>query len=139
MDVTEMTPEELREYALAKEQNREDLTARYMNRPAMTVVPQAPAKQPWEKDVEFEGVTYTVDMRRVKSREFIQMFAKFQKYQLDGVEAPVSDALELYSYVFGGKVDDLVVATVTAAKGYDDFEEIMRIENALFERLDAKN
>ena len=38
-----------------------------------------------------------------------------------------------------GKVDDKVCAVVKAKMGYEDFEEIMRIENALFEGIEVKN
>ena len=40
---------------------------------------------------------------------------------------------------FGGDCDNHVVEIVTAKLGYDDAEEIMRIESALLEKLDAKN
>lgn len=138
MNIEEMTPEQLREYATAKENQREAITARYMDRePNFKVVQDT--KEPYEKDVEFEGETYRIDMRRIKSREFIRMFGKFQKYANEGKDAPISDALALYDFVFGGKVDDKVCAVVKDKMGYEDFEEIMRIENALFEGIEVKN
>ena len=138
MNIEDMTPEQLREYATAKEMQRETITARYMDRePRLSVVPDD--KQPYEKDVEFEGETYRVDMRRIKSREFIRMFAEFQDYERKGEDAPISCALALYDFVLGGKVDDKVCEVVKAKMGYEDFEEIMRIENELFNRLEVKN
>ena len=38
-----------------------------------------------------------------------------------------------------GEVDYKACAAAVAKMGYEDFEEIMRIENALFERIDVKN
>ena len=138
MNIEDMTPEQLREYATEKENQREAITARYMDRePNFKVVQDH--KEPYEKDVEFEGETYRIDMRRIKSREFIRMLGKFQKYANDGKDAPISDALALYDFVFGGNVDDKVCAVVKAKMGYEDFEEIMRIENALFEGIEVKN
>ena len=138
MNIEDMTPEQLREYATAKEMQRETVTARYMDREPKFNIVQGD-KQPYENDVEFEGETYRVDMRRIKSREFIRMFAKFQAYEKRGEDAPVADALALYDYVFGGAVDAKVCEVVKAKMGYDDFEEIMRIENGLFESIDLKN
>lgn len=138
MNIEDMTPEQLREYALAKEMQRETITAHYMDRePNFTVVEDD--KKPYENDIEFEGETYRVDMRRIRSREFIRMFGKFQQYASKGEDAPISDALALYDYVFGGAVDDKVCEVVERKLGYHDFEEIMRIENALFESIDLKN
>ena len=138
MNIDDMTPEQLREYATAKEMQRETITARYMDRePNFKVVQDC--KEPYEKDVEFEGETYRIDMRRIKSREFIRMFAEFQDYERKGEDAPISCALALYDFVFGGKVDDKVCEVVKAKMGYEDFEEIMRIENALFEGIEVKN
>lgn len=138
MNIDDMTPEQLREYATAKEMKRENITARYMDRePRFNIVPDD--KQPYENDIEFEGETYRVDMRRIKSREFIRMFAEFQDYERKGEDAPISCALALYDFVFGGKVDDKVCEVVKAKMGYEDFEEIMRIENELFEHLEVKN
>lgn len=132
MNVEDMTPEQLREYALAKEARREELTARYMDRePA----PAIAAKNPWDRDVEFEGETYRVDMRRVKTREFLRAIARFQGAD----DVPIADTLALYDLVFGGEVDDKVCRVVVAKMGYEDYEEIMRIESGIFEAIDLKN
>ena len=57
MNIEDMSPEQLREYATAKENQREAITARYMDRePNFKVVQET--KEPYEKDVEFEGETY---------------------------------------------------------------------------------
>ena len=138
MDIENMTPDELREYAAEKERRREELTARYMGRPAKAPGLQL-AAEPWERDIEFEGETYRVDMRRVKSREFIRRFGAVQRHQQRGEEIPIDELLGLYDYLFSGKVDDRVVEVVTAKMGYEDFEEISRIENALLEAIDLKN
>lgn len=138
MNIEDMTPEQLREYALAKEAQREAITAHYMDRKPEFDIVQGD-KQPYENDVEFEGETYRVDMRRIKSREFIRMFATFQDYERKGEDAPISCALALYDFVFGGKVDEKVCEVVKAKMGYEDFEEIMRIENELFNHLEVKN
>lgn len=138
MNIEDMTPEQLREYATAKEMQRETVTARYMDRePRLNIVQDD--KKPYENDIEFEGETYRVDMRRIKSREFIRMFAEFQDYERKSEDAPISCALALYDFVFGGKVDDKVCKVVKAKMGYEDFEEIMRIENELFNHLEVKN
>lgn len=145
MNIEDMTPEQLREYATAKEARRENLTAHYMNRATGEAIDPEPkftmldCKHPYENDIEFEGETYRVDMRRIKSREFIRMFAEFQDYGRKGEDAPISCALALYDFVFGGKVDDKVCEVVKAKMGYEDFEEIMRIENELFNHLEVKN
>lgn len=138
MNIEDMTPEQLRDYALAKEEQRKAITARYMGY-EQDEPETAPTRQPWERDVEFEGEVYRVDVRRIKSREFIRMFAKFQAYEKRGEDAPVADALALYDYVFSGDVDAKVCEVVRAKMGYEDFEEIMRIENGLFENIDLKN
>lgn len=137
MNIEDMTPEHPRAYALEKEAAKEAVTARYMDRKPRII--KVPAKEPWVNEVEFEGETYPVDMRRIKSRDFIRMFANFQKHADEGKEAPIADALALYDFVFGGEVDGKVCEAVRAKMGYEDFEEIMRIENALFERIDVKN
>ena len=112
MNIEDMTPEQLREYATAKEMQRETVTARYMDREPKFNIVQGD-KQPYENDVEFEGETYRVDMRRIKSREFIRMFAEFQDYERKGEDAPISCALALYDFVFGGKVDDKVCEPIS--------------------------
>ena len=145
MNIEDMTPEQLREYAAAKEARCENLTAHYMDRATGEAIDPKPkftmldCKQPYENDIECEGETYRVDMRRIKSREFIRMFAEFQDYERKGEDAPISCALALYDFVFGGKVDDKVCEVVKAKMGYEDFEEIMRIENELFNHLEVKN
>lgn len=102
-----------------------------------------PSKSPsqFTREVEFEGIKYAVDMRRAKSREFVRRIAAMQKSaeKSEGGNADISDVLAVFDYLFGGEVDDKVASVVEQAKGYDDFEEIMRIETALFEAVGAKN
>lgn len=143
MDVSEMTPEELREYAARKEESRADLYSRYLN-----VAPQAkPAKpagakacKPWEREVEVEGVTYVVDMRRFVSREFFRRSARIQD-QKEAGGVSIEDTLDFYEYCFGGDggVDDQVTGHVVDQLGYEDYTEVMRIEDLVFEAVDAKN
>lgn len=77
-------------------------------------------------------------MRRIKSREFMRRMARVSDAEQNSPEA-LSPVLALYDFVFSGNVDNHVVEVVTAKLGYDDAEEIMRIESALLEKLDAKN
>lgn len=140
MDLDEMTPQELREYADRKDRQRRDLMSRYLQvpsgRPKADVGPM-----PWERAVEYEGHEYVVDMRRFKSREFFKRAARIQDEREAG-GLSTADAIDFYEYCFGGgegSVDDQVVATVTKDLGYEDYEEVMRIESALFELVGAKN
>ena len=140
MNIEDMTPEQLREYATEKELKRRELEQRYVRceEPA-PVAPIVGMPKPWEKAVEFEGETYHVDMRRIKSREFIRMFAKFQEHQRGGEDATASEVLAIYDHVFGGDVDEAVTRLVIAKMGYEDFEEITRIESGILAELDVKN
>ena len=134
----EMTPAELRARADELDRRRRELEKAYMNydEPA----PYAePTHAPWERVVEFEGESYTVDMRRVKSREFARILGDIQKQTEREGQAAISDMLAMFDYVFGGECDDHVVEVVKAQKGYDDLEEICRIEQGIFEAIDAKN
>ena len=119
MDISNMSAEQLRELAAEKENSRAKLEHDYLD-----FVQDKPKYAPYERIIEFEGEEYVVDMRRIKSREFMRRMAR---------------VLALYDFVFSGNVDNHVVEVVTAKLGYDDAEEIMRIESALLEKLDAKN
>lgn len=127
MNIDEMTPEQLREYALAKEQSREGITAKYMAYPAEK-------KQPWEKTVEFEGREYDVDMRKLHSREFLRRIAEAQNDEMSTAEQ-----MDLFEFVFDGTCAKQVEATVTETMGYVDYIEVLRIEAGIFEAIDAKN
>lgn len=131
-DIINLDPVALR--ALADEKEKAELTAKYMDMPAV-----GPAKKPWEKAVEFEGETYYIDMRKPKSRKFLRLFADVQRKAEKGGQADVSDSLALFDFVFSGGVDEQVERVVTEKMGYDDFQEILRIEAALFEEIDIKN
>lgn len=133
-----MTPEELREYAEAKEAGKRSLMQLYINDEPEQA---KPAHKPWEQPVEFEGKTYFVDIRRTKSLKFIRAYAKLQKSMRESKDGtPEIDlVVEIMDMLFGGEVNDAVVANVSAAMGYDDFEEVYRIESGIMERLDLKN
>lgn len=133
MDVSNMSAEQLRELAEQKEKSRANLEAKYLD---FTSEKQEYA--PYERVIEFEGEEYVVDMRRIKSREFMRLMARVSDAEQNSPEA-LSPVLALYDYLFSGDCDNHVVEVVTNKLGYDDAEEIMRIESALLEKLDAKN
>lgn len=133
MDISNMSAEQLRELAAEKENSRAKLEHDYLN-----FVQDKPKHAPYERIIEFEGEEYVVDMRRIKSREFMRRMARVSDAEQNSPEA-LSPVLALYDFVFSGNVDNHVVEVVTAKLGYDDAEEIMRIESALLEKLDAKN
>ena len=111
MDISNMSAEQLRELAAEKENSRAKLEHDYLD-----FVQDKPKYAPYERIIEFEGEEYVVDMRRIKSREFMRRMARVSDAEQNSPEA-LSPVLALY----------------------DDAEEIMRIESALLEKLDAKN
>ncbi len=133
MDISNMSAEQLRELAAEKENSRAKLEHDYLD-----FVQDKSKHAPYERIIEFEGEEYVVDMRRIKSREFMRRMARVNDAEQNSPEA-LSPVLALYDFVFSGNVDNHVVEVVTAKLGYDDAEEIMRIESALLEKLDAKN
>lgn len=137
MDIENMTAEELREYALQKEQSHNDLLSRYMNKP----VQAAPTLAPYEKVVEFEGVTYVVDTRRIRSMEFLRLLANAQEAAkgANNGDIPLKNTLEMFDYAFSGSVATQVNDAVVAKLGYADFQEVLRIYSALFNSLELKN
>lgn len=136
MDIDEMTPEQLRELATAKEEERVQLESKYLQfKPVKT----SGRLEPYERELEFEGEHYIVDMRRIKSRRFVQLIADVQRVQNKEDSEKLPATLKLYEYLFGGTCDEHVVGVVEDKLGYDDAEEIFRIENALMEMLDTKN
>ncbi len=148
MDVRDMTPDQLREYAIEKERAERATVAKYMGDDAPSLAtatpldapkPEPRPDAPYIQRVTVDGVAYPVDMRRVKSREFVRAFARYQRHQLDGTEAPIEETLDLYDIVFRGECDELVTDIVREKRGFDDFEEIMRVETAILEGIDAKN
>lgn len=159
MNIEDMTPEQIEAYVQGKQARRASLEERYLGiRPVPMDVPQL---EPFERAIEVEGVSYPVDMRRFASRTGLRKIAEQQKAAKarekeadalvrSGMEraaaedrvnsnADIGSMLGLYDYFFGGKVDDLVVQTVTEAKGYDDFDEIVRIETLLFDAVNQGN
>lgn len=142
MDIEEMTPAQLREYAAQKEAAKDSLMDLYINEGAdPRWMAREPKRDPWVKDVEFESIAYPVDVRRTKSLAFIRQLAKVQKTSKEGRDnnPDMEPVIELFDTLFGGECHDMVVARVTAKMGYDDFAEIYRIESGILENLDLKN
>lgn len=165
MDVNEMTPEQLREMAESKERMREHLEEKYLGYKPASLDFDAAAKrqklEPWEKAVVVEGTEYVLDMRRFKSRKVLKEIAKAQRatqkrnhvYEEairsgmseedataaanDGVS--IDEQLSYLTVMLGEDVEDKVAEAVTAKIGYDDFEEIIRIEELLIETARLKN
>lgn len=165
MDVNEMTPEQLREMAESKERMREHLEEKYLGyKPAILDFDAAAKRQklePWEKAVVVEGTEYVLDMRRFKSRKVLKEIAKAQRAtqkrnhiyeeairsgmsEEDATAAAnegvsIDEQLSYLTVMLGEDVEDKVAEAVTAKMGYDDFEEIIRIEELLIETARLKN
>lgn len=139
MDTANMTAQELRELALERENAHATLLRDYAQIETESPVEESEPVSPFERVLEFEGEKYVVDMRRVKSRSCVRHIAKIQEASAKGEEYTTGPLLDLYDFIFSGKVDEHVVEVVTAKYGYDDAEEIMRIESALMEMLNVKN
>nr|DAV97160.1 MAG TPA: hypothetical protein [Caudoviricetes sp.] len=166
MDINEMTPEQLREMAESKERMRAHLEERYLGFTPAPVVEFDPsakrqALQPWEKAVEVEGVEYTLDMRRFRSRKVLKQIARaqresqarnsvYEKAIRSGVTedeataaanegVSIDEQLGYLTAMLGEEVEDRVAEAVTAKMGYDDIEEIVRIEGLLIESASLKN
>lgn len=136
MNIEELSPEELREYAVAKENAREALTARYMDRPANLV--ELPERKPWERTVEYDGHAFDVDMRKLHSRDFVKKLADLQG--MDADQQDFGKQIELFEAVFDGtRAYEQVKAYVTEKCGYEDYIEVLRVEGELFNLVDAKN
>ncbi len=137
MEIENMTPEELREYAAEKESARKALTDRYMGREpgrndGFKVVTDG--AKPWERKVECDGETFWVDMRRLRSREFIRRSAAMQDR-----DPSISEQLDLFEFVFEGSVQEQVERLVERRLGYVDYVEVLEIEGEILELVDAKN
>lgn len=165
MDVNEMTPEQLREMAESKERMRAHLEEQYLGyRPAILDFDTAAKRQklePWQKAVVVEGTEYVLDMRRFKSRKVLKQIAKAQstaqkrnRVYEEAISSGMTDEeaalkanegvsideqIGYMTAMLGEEVEDKVVETVTAKMGYDDFEEIVRIEELLVEAARLKN
>lgn len=165
MDVNEMTPEQLREMAEAKERMRAHLEEQYLGyKPAIIDFDAAAKRQelePWEKPVEVEGTEYILDMRRFKSRKVLKALARaqrdskkrnriFEEAVRSGMseeeatreankDVDIEDQLGYLAAMLGEDVEDRVAEAVTAKMGYDDIEEIVRIEQLLIEAAQLKN
>lgn len=133
MGIADMTPDELRELALSKERSERDLRDRYI--PGNSDE-RAPLPRPWVKKVEFEGEEFPVDMRRLRSREFIGRVAALQD---EGEDATLSDQIALMEAAFDGECGKAVEASVERRLGYVDYAEVLRVEGELLALVDAKN
>lgn len=165
MDVNEMTPEQLREMAESKERMRAHLEEQYLGyKPAILDFDAAAKRQklePWQKAVVVEGTEYVLDMRRFKSRKVLKQVAKaqhatqkrnsvYEKAIRSGMSekeatskanegVSIDEQLGYLTVMLGEDVEDRVAEAVTAKMGYDDFEEIVRIEGLLIEAAHLKN
>lgn len=136
MDISEMNPDELRAYALEKEQSRENLTAKYMNRPSCVIEPIK--QKPWEKTVEYDGRTFDIDMRRFHSRDFIKRISYLQHVNPDSQD--FSEQIDLLESVFDGtRAYDQIVAYVIEECGYEDYIKVLNVEGEILNLIDVKN
>lgn len=165
MDINEMTPEQLREMTEAKERMRAQLEEQYLGYKPAILEFDSPAKrqklEPWEKAVVVEGTEYVLDMRRFKSRKVLKEIARaqrdskkrnriFEEAVRSGMseeeaareankDVDIEDQLGYLAAMLGEDVEDRVAEAVTAKMGYDDIEEIVRIEQLLIEAAQLKN
>lgn len=144
MDIESMTPEQLRAYAAEKEAAHDELVSRYMDIPAAPrpkEVDGGAKSMPWERTIEFEGVPYVLDMRRVKDERFVRLLAAMQA-SAEGSgkgSANLQRVLDMYDFIFADIIDG-IRANVETKFGYRDYEEIFRIENGIFQQIEeAKN
>lgn len=150
MNIEDMTPEELREYAAEKEARRKALEKRYIGDGGSeggeppTAVEKArkpwekERREPWEKPVEVDGVTYWVDMRTAKSERFVKRLSDVQRELKADGDAEIALMLDLYEFLLGPECRH-VTEVVTEAVGYDDFVEIYAIKQKIFDSIDLKN
>ena len=135
MGIDDMTPEELRELAAKKEAielHRSHIGADAD--PRFEVVDRAAGRrEPWEREVEVDGVRYTVDMRRFKSRRFMRMTMKAADEAAD-----FGAKLDLFDYAFE-PMEKQILAEVERRVGYEDFEAYYDICGKIFEAVEAKN
>lgn len=130
-----MSPEELRDLAARKE------AARYFPEPSVPDHPGgfravgAPRLQPWERDIEVDGHAYRVDMRPLKSREFLRRAVEIKEGGLDKTQ---SAQFELMDFVLE-PVSDEIERVVSSEMGYVDAERYYEIASRLFEEMQAKN
>ena len=131
-----MTPEQLRAYAAEKERDGKRLYEAYMG---MEKPEPDDGPEPWENEVEFEGVTYRVDMRRFKDYRMLSKLVSVKRAFDAGEESGGEERFDLIAFAFSGAVHDRVMEVASEKLGYPDFEEVMRIEGALFEAAQPKN
>lgn len=129
MNIEEMTPEEIREFAERKQAAKEATYERYMGTSKQP-------KKPYVKMVEFEGTEYPVDMRRLRSRDFIRRLADLNG-NAEGMNQ--SEQLDMFDYLFEGECMDAIAAKVEREQGFEDYIEELRIMTGIFEAVDLKN
>lgn len=147
MNIEDMTPEQLREYAAMKEARTQQLRADYLQEqsvmPALVEQDPTPYLQPYEKLVTIDDLTVKVDMRRAKSRRAVILLNAYNNSittDKDGNRrAALTETLDLIGYLLAGEVDDAVEAYVVKKYGYDDAEKIYEIEGRIMEQIDLKN
>ena len=138
MNIEDMTPEQLRDYALTKEELRKDITARYMwyeqDEPET-----APTRQPWERDVEFEGEVYPrgrAANQVARVHPHVRQVPGLREARRGRPSGRCARPLRLRFQ--RRRRREGVRGRCGPKMGYEDFEEIMRIENGLFENIDLK-
>lgn len=154
MNIENMTPEQLREYAAQKEAMRANLENKYYD--GQTSVSEAAAKiastvkdidgnvpvieqhKPWERPIDVDDEIYWIDSRQVYSERFVVKMAEIQRYIKREGEEPIADMLELFDLVMGSESEH-IRNVVIAKTGFDDIREIYRIKEAIFDKLDIKN
>lgn len=135
MNIDDMTPDELRELAAKKEAvelHRSHIGADADGR-FEVVARSRVRREPWEREVEVDGVGYVVDMRRFKSRRFMRM--AMTAYD---ESSTTEQKLDLFDYVFE-PVEKQILAEVERRVGYEDFEAYYDICGKIFEAVEAKN
>ena len=138
MDISDLTPTELRKLAARKE--AASLINSHIKEDAVVVDQVFPAKgnndpQAWEKDVEVDGHIYRIDMRRFKSRDFNKAVLAAQN---ESGTMQAEKQLELMDYAFAPNEDE-ISQVVENEMGYVDFERYYEICAEIFGKLDLKN
>lgn len=131
MDLESMTPDEIRDYAARKE--AVELHRSHLGEDAPRLSAVRGGRKPWERDVEVDGVAYTVDMRRFKSREFVRRAAR-----VNDDSSTFADKLEFFDYLFE-PMEDQILAEVERRVAFEDYGTYYDICSAIFEAVEAKN
>ena len=130
MNIEDYSAEELRDLAARKE--AQDLYAEHVGSDGDA--PAHPASG-YFMPVEVDGHTYRVDMRRMRSREFVR---RLTDVQAKGGDATAADQLAVFDYLFEPNSDE-IERVVEREMGYVDFQRYYDICTRLFEGANAKN